>query len=107
VEGNGDRGAPARGDLTSAAPATGLDASRDAAVAHEIRVRLWASAVLLVAVMILPVLTSFTSVLNGFVGGVGIAYVVGFAEFVVALGAALVYCRWADRRAADRGRAAR
>ena len=47
--------------------------------------------------MALPVLTSFTHVLDGVVGGVGVAYIVGFGEFVLAMAGAVVYCRWIDR----------
>lgn len=76
-------------------------AARDVdAVAREIRLRLGASLVLLAAVMALPVITSFTSLLNGFVGGVGSGWVAGFGEFVIGLGGAIAYCRWADRHEA-------
>ncbi len=64
---------------------------------HRVRVVLTAGAALVIAVMLLPVLTSFTSVLDGIVAGVGVAYIVGFAEFVLALVGAVVYCRWIDR----------
>jgi uncharacterized membrane protein (DUF485 family) len=49
-------------------------------------------------VMALPVITSFTSLLDGLVGGIGAGYVAGFGEFVLAMAGAVVYCRWADRK---------
>jgi uncharacterized membrane protein (DUF485 family) len=67
------------------------------AARRRIRVVLTASALLLVLVMLLPVLTSFTHVLNGVVAGVGVAYVVGFGEFVIAMAGAVAYCRWVNR----------
>jgi hypothetical protein len=67
-------------------------------IGTEIRVRLVAATLLLAAVMALPIITSFTSLLNGFVGGVGAGYVAGLGEFVLAMGGAVAYCRWADRR---------
>jgi uncharacterized membrane protein (DUF485 family) len=73
------------------------DDAQDAAAQRRIRVVLRASALLLVAVMALPILTSFTHVLNGVVGGIGVAYIVGFGEFVLAMGGAVAYCRWVDR----------
>ena len=62
-----------------------------------IRVVLTASAVVLVLILALPVLASFTSVLDGVVGGIGVAYVVGFGEFVFAMAGAVAYCRWVNR----------
>jgi uncharacterized membrane protein (DUF485 family) len=77
----------------------------EAAARRRIRVVLTASALLLVLVMLLPVLTSFTHVLNGVVAGVGVAYVVGFGEFVIAMAGAVAYCRWVNRiEAAGRAR---
>jgi uncharacterized membrane protein (DUF485 family) len=67
-------------------------------VGNEIRLRLGAATVLLAAVMALPVITSFTSLLDGLVGGIGAGYVAGFGEFVLAMAGAVVYCRWADRK---------
>jgi uncharacterized membrane protein (DUF485 family) len=77
-------------------------ADRDAADAEavakrRIRVVLSASALVVVAVMALPILTSFTHVLDGVVGGIGVAYVVGFGEFVLAMAGAVAYCRWVDQ----------
>ncbi len=69
----------------------------DVAAQRRIRVVLSASALLLVAVMAFPILTSFTHVLNGVVGGIGVAYIVGFGEFVLAMAGAVAYCRWVDR----------
>jgi uncharacterized membrane protein (DUF485 family) len=73
------------------------DDDQDAVAQRHIRIVLGASALLLVAVMALPILTSFTHVLNGVVGGIGVAYIVGFGEFVLAMAGAVVYCRWVDR----------
>jgi uncharacterized membrane protein (DUF485 family) len=78
-------------------PGTDAEEVADAFARRRIRVVLTGSAVLLVAVMALPILTSFTHVLDGVVGGIGVAYIVGFAEFVLAMGGAVAYCRWADR----------
>ncbi len=64
---------------------------------RRIRVVLSASAVVLVTVMLLPILTSFTSALDGVVAGVSVAYIVGFFEFVFALAGAVAYCRWIKR----------
>jgi uncharacterized membrane protein (DUF485 family) len=69
----------------------------DAIAQRRIRVVLSASALLMVAVMALPILTSFTHVLDGVVGGIGVAYIVGFGEFVLAMAGAVTYCRWVDR----------
>ena len=69
----------------------------DAVAQRRIRVVLSASALLVVAVMALPILTSFTHVLDGVVGGIGVAYIVGFGEFVLALVGAVTYCRWVNR----------
>jgi uncharacterized membrane protein (DUF485 family) len=70
---------------------------QDAMAKRRIRVVLSASALLLVAVMALPILTSFTHLLDGVVGGIGVAYIVGFGEFVLAMAGAVAYCRWVDR----------
>jgi uncharacterized membrane protein (DUF485 family) len=69
----------------------------DVIARRRIRVVLSASALLVVAVMALPILTSFTHVLDGVVGGIGVAYIVGFGEFVLAMAGAVTYCRWVDR----------
>ncbi len=79
----------------AAVPAEG--GSIDENARRRIRVVLSASAVVLVVVMALPILTSFTSALDGVVGGVGVAYIVGFFEFVFALVGAVAYCRWISR----------
>jgi uncharacterized membrane protein (DUF485 family) len=78
------------------------DADADAFAKRRIRVVLRASALVFVAVMALPILTSFTHVLDGVVGGIGVAYIVGFGEFVLAMAGAVAYCRWADRVEDDR-----
>jgi uncharacterized membrane protein (DUF485 family) len=70
---------------------------QDAVTQRRIRVVLSASALLVAAVMALPIVTSFTHVLDGVVGGIGVAYIVGFGEFVLAMGGAVVYCRWVNR----------
>jgi uncharacterized membrane protein (DUF485 family) len=57
---------------------------QDAVARRRVRVVLSASALLLVAVMALPILTSFTHILDGVVGCIGVAYIVGFGEFVLA-----------------------
>jgi uncharacterized membrane protein (DUF485 family) len=69
----------------------------DAIAQRRIHVVLSASALLVVAVMALPILTSFTHVLDGVVGGIGVAYIVGFGEFVLAMAGAVAYCRWVNR----------
>lgn len=69
----------------------------EAAARRRIRVVLTASALLLVLVLLFPVLASFTHVLDGVVAGVGVAYVVGFGEFVIAMAGAVAYCRWVNR----------
>jgi uncharacterized membrane protein (DUF485 family) len=69
----------------------------DAVARRRIRVVLSASALLVAAVMALPILTSFTHILDGVVGGIGVAYIVGFGEFVLAMAGAVAYCRWVDR----------
>jgi uncharacterized membrane protein (DUF485 family) len=69
----------------------------DAIARRRIRVVLSASALLVAAVMALPILTSFTHILDGVVGGIGVAYIVGFGEFVLAMSGAVAYCRWVDR----------
>src|ERR1700735_2702671 len=68
---------------------------------RRIRAVVTASAVVLVLILALPVLTSFASALDGVVGGIGVAYIVGFGEFVLAMAGAVVYCRWVDRMEAD------
>jgi uncharacterized membrane protein (DUF485 family) len=73
----------------------------DAVARRRIRVVLSASALLVAAVMALPILTSFTHVLDGVVAGIGVAYIVGFGEFVLAMAGAVAYCRWADRLEGD------
>jgi uncharacterized membrane protein (DUF485 family) len=74
----------------------------DLVAKRRIRVVLTASALVVVAVMALPILTSFTDLLDGVVGGIGVAYIVGFGEFVLAMAGAVAYCRWVDRL--ERGR---
>lgn len=69
----------------------------DQMASSRIRVVLTASVVVLVLILALPVLTSFTSALDGVVAGIGVAYVVGFGEFVLAMAGAVVYCRWVNR----------
>lgn len=84
--------------MASAAPqGSEPETIADALVQRRIRVVLTSSALLLVAIMALPILTSFTHVLDGVVGGIGVAYIVGFGEFVLAMAGAVAYCRWADR----------
>jgi uncharacterized membrane protein (DUF485 family) len=73
------------------------DDPQDAVARRRIRVILSASALLVTAVMALPILTSFTHILDGVVGGIGVAYIVGFGEFVLAMAGAVAYCRWVDR----------
>jgi uncharacterized membrane protein (DUF485 family) len=73
----------------------------DQFASRRIRAVLTASAVVLVLILALPVLTSFTSALDGVVGGIGVAYIVGFGEFVLAMAGAVVYCRWVNRIEAD------
>jgi uncharacterized membrane protein (DUF485 family) len=73
----------------------------DAVARRRIRVVLSASALLVTAVMALPILTSFTHILDGVVGGIGVAYIVGFGEFVLAMAGAVAYCRWVDRLDGD------
>ncbi|HEX3833481.1 MAG TPA: hypothetical protein VHW04_16000 [Solirubrobacteraceae bacterium] len=73
----------------------------DAVARRRIRVVLSASALLVTAVMALPILTSFTHILDGVVGGIGAAYIVGFGEFVLAMAGAVAYCRWVDRLDGD------
>lgn len=81
-----------------ASPAPTIDAQEEFA-RRRVRVVLTAGAAVVVVVMVLPILTSFTSVLDGVVGGVSVAYIVGFGEFVFALLGATVYSRWLDRAA--------
>src|SRR5579859_1600271 len=83
----------------SHAPRAGEETA-DEFARRRIRVALGASAVVLVVVMLLPILTSFTSALDGVVGGVSVAYIVGFFEFVFALAGAGAYCRWIKREEA-------
>jgi uncharacterized membrane protein (DUF485 family) len=46
--------------------------------------------------IVYPVLAAFTPVLDGTVGGIGVAYILGFAEMVFAFAMALVWVRRAD-----------
>jgi uncharacterized membrane protein (DUF485 family) len=87
-----DSAVGAEGDLSS--PPSDQEDER---ARHRVQVVLTAGGALVIAVMALPVLASFTSVLDGVVAGVGVAYIVGFAEFVLALVGAVAYCRWIDR----------
>jgi uncharacterized membrane protein (DUF485 family) len=81
-----------------------IDTDGDAEVVakRRIRVVLSASALVVLAVMALPILTSFTHVLDGVVAGIGVAYIVGFGEFVFAMAGAVAYCRWVDGLEAGR-----
>ncbi|WP_216216580.1 DUF485 domain-containing protein [Amycolatopsis aidingensis] len=79
-----------------------VDSERaDAAVRRRKRVALTAAAVTLVGFLTFPVLTSFTSLLDGVVHGVGIGYLVGFAVMVLPVLGAVAFCGWANR--AERG----
>jgi uncharacterized membrane protein (DUF485 family) len=78
-------------------PTTEPDDAIDVLARRRIRVVLTAAGLLVAAVMALPILTSFTHVLDGVVGGIGVAYIVGFGEFVLAMAGAVAYCRWVDR----------
>lgn len=82
-------------------PQTGDHGLDDQFAGRRIRAAVTASAVVLVLILALPVLTSSTSALDGVVGGIGVAYIVGFGEFVLAMAGAVFYCRWADRIEAD------
>jgi uncharacterized membrane protein (DUF485 family) len=82
---------------TSSANRASESDDEDAVAQRRIRVSLCASALVFVAVMALPILTSFTHVLDGVVGGIGVAYIVGFGEFVLAMAGATAYCRWVNR----------
>lgn len=55
------------------------------------------AAVLLVLFMGFIVLTTSTTVLSGRIGGLGVAYWVGFAIFAAVLVVAQIYVRWAKR----------
>lgn len=46
--------------------------------------------------IVYPVLAAFTSVLDGTLGGIGVAYVIGFAEMVFAFVVALIWMRRAE-----------
>jgi uncharacterized membrane protein (DUF485 family) len=81
-----------------APPASTID-PQDEFAHRRVRVVLTAGVAVVIVVMLLPILTSFTSVLDGVVGGVSVAYIVGFGEFVFALVGAAVYSRWLDRAA--------
>jgi uncharacterized membrane protein (DUF485 family) len=88
---------------TSSANSRAQPDDEDAVAQRRIRVTLTASALLLVVVLAMPILTSFTHVLDGVVGGIGVAYIVGFGEFVLAMAGAVAYCRWVDRLEGDDG----
>jgi uncharacterized membrane protein (DUF485 family) len=77
------------------------DERHDQLTTARLRAVFLASAVVLVLILALPVLTSFTSVLDGVVGGIGVAYIVGFGEFVLAMAGAVAYCRWVNRLEAE------
>jgi uncharacterized membrane protein (DUF485 family) len=72
------------------------DARARAARARK-RTILRAGALVFLLFILFPLLTAFTPALDGTVGGIGIAYVAGFAEVLAALGIAFAYARWANR----------
>ena len=65
------------------------------------RIALGGGAVVFALFILYPVLTAYTAIFDGTLGGVGVAYVLGFLEVLLALGVALAYARWANR--AERG----
>lgn len=69
----------------------------DTAVSTRKRVVITSAVAMFAVYMALPILASTTSVLDGAVGGIGIAYVFGFVVMVGAYLSAVVYCRWAER----------
>ncbi|AKE92804.1 MULTISPECIES: DUF485 domain-containing protein [Rhodococcus] len=76
------------------------DAGLDAVLAlarQRRRLSLGSAAVLLAVFMGYIVLTTSTTVLSGRLGGLGIAYWVGFAVFAAILVVAQIYTRWARR----------
>lgn len=87
--------APADG--VAARPA-GADLDAVLALARQRRrLSLGSAAVLLVVFMGYIALTTSTTLLSGRLGGLGLAYWVGFAVFGVILVVAQVYTRWARR----------
>jgi uncharacterized membrane protein (DUF485 family) len=75
----------------------------DPAARRRLRVTFTAAGAVAFLYLLLPVLAAFTSVLDGNIGGVGLAYVFGFAEIVVVMAVAIGYYRWANR-AEEEGR---
>jgi uncharacterized membrane protein (DUF485 family) len=51
--------------------------------------------------MAFTLLTLFTPVLDGTVDGIGVAYIAGFVQVVLAMAAAMAYTRWANRLEAE------
>jgi uncharacterized membrane protein (DUF485 family) len=74
------------------------------ASARRNRVAFRIAAFVVAAYVALPLLACFTSALDATVGGIGIAYVIGFGEVVIALTAATLYRSWANRLDAEAGR---
>ncbi|WP_170221046.1 DUF485 domain-containing protein [Amycolatopsis cihanbeyliensis] len=68
-----------------------------AAIRRRKRVALTAAAITLVGFMAFPVITSFTTLLDGVVNGIGVGYLVGFAVMVLPVLGAVAFCLWANR----------
>jgi uncharacterized membrane protein (DUF485 family) len=67
------------------------------------RIALLGGTTMFVLFIAFPVLAAFTTVFDGMVSGVGVAYIVGFLEIVAAMAVAGAYCVWANRIDAGRG----
>ncbi|CCQ17874.1 putative uncharacterized protein [Rhodococcus sp. AW25M09] len=64
----------------------------DADTAHLVRKNLMRAASAFLLLMVVTLTTLFTPIFDGHIGGVGIAYIVGFLDFVVVLVIAAVHC---------------
>lgn len=65
--------------------------------ATQVRKNLLRAGIALVLLLALTLSTLFTPIFDGSVGGVGIAYIVGFADFVIVLIIAAVHCIESNR----------
>ncbi|AJW40287.1 hypothetical protein NY08_2259 [Rhodococcus sp. B7740] len=73
----------------------------DANTAAPVRKNLMRAASAFLLLMAVTLTTLFTPIFDGHIGGVGIAYIVGFLDFVVVLVIAAVHCVENNKQAAE------
>lgn len=84
-------------ELPNEPPRTHRQEIHSLKTATQVRKNLLRAGAAFVLLIAITLLTLFTPIFDGSVGGVGIAYIVGFADFVLVLIIAAVHCIESNR----------